>query len=509
MADAKQDRWKSLAKEWGPYLAGSIRSRVWTRIAERHSDALGMPPDETKDFCLWLRDEWYPRQSDTDNVPRRSPPTKPAPQPPAQSSPVSDTAVHLKDHDKPYWYDQSRNLYVVHLPSRKHPIAISGDKWASIKDAYSNWSGSPASINEVSRKFGIARRTVLELLKVMGTTHDSSPWSEEVLGNDKEDVLVDDLLRRKEERILVKAERDNWNKIKKDAERWNNFERSVMLKFSSINKNGYTVPTVDIPNNNDRQFVAVISPTDFHYGKYSDGFEVGENDNRKLQRMRLIQSTEQVLSDVTKHGRPETIVIGIGSDFFNIDNIQKTTTDGTPQDVDGNTAEIVATGCKLMVEYIDMLRQVAPVSAVLMSGNHDRMLGVTLLMYLSAWYKNTPDVRVDSTSAAPRQYVEYGQNLLCFNHSDMGSKTSDLARLAAVERPHEWGRCANKMVFTGHFHSAKMEDDRGFTRFQLPSLSGTDRWHSQHGYVGSKKLLAAVLVDKYTGVFGTLYAEGD
>ncbi len=507
MNDAQHKQWESLANQWGEKMIGGIRHRKWSRIINGYKAVLGMSDGDIVDFCHWVRDDWYPRKGT--NPPRYPNKVAPPASIPVKHQPKEDTSNHLTEHDKPYWYDNTRDLYVVHLPSRKNPLAITGDKWAAIRDAYSNWSGSPASLNEVARKFGMARRTVLELLRVMGTTHDSSPWTEEGLQQEDEDVLVDDLLRRKEERILVRAERDNWNRIKADADKWRDLDRQILSRLADIIKAPYAVPVLSNLPMTDRRFVAVVSPTDFHYGKYSDKYEVGDADNRKLQRMRLHQSTEQVLADVTRHGRPETIVLGIGSDFFNVDTIHKTTTDGTPQDMDGNVAEMIYGGCKLMVEYIDMLRQVAPVSAVLMSGNHDRMLGVALLMYLSAWYRDIPDVSINTASASSRQYVEYGQNLLCFNHSDIVTKTSDLARLAAVERSIEWGRCANKMVFTGHLHSTKMEDDRGFTRFQLPSLSGTDRWHAQHGYVGSKKLLAAVLVDFDSGVFGTLYAEGD
>lgn len=496
------DHWGILADRWGKKLASKFRQRKWTEIKNKFGKELGLSDDELRDFGRWLVNEWLPQQSQA--------PATESPPPKAQESIPEEVVpnLHWKEHDRTYWYDKSRDLYVVHLPSRKFPLAIPGDKWCAIRDAYSNWSGSPASVNELSRKFGMARRTVLELLRCMGTTHDSAPWTDEELQVEDEDSLVEDLLRRKEERILVKAERDNWDRIKADADKWRTFERQILSKLESAIPEPYHPPKLKVPDSN-RRFVAVVSPSDFHHGKYSDEFEVSEEDNRKLQRLRLIKSAERVLGDVTKHGRPERIILGIGSDFFNIDNDKKTTTDGTPQDVDGNPAEILITGCQLMVEYIDLLRQVAPVSAVLMSGNHDRLLGVTLLLYLGAWYRDIPDVQIQQKSAASRQYIEYGQNLLCFHHADTVPKTADLARLAAVEKPREWGRTNHKMVFTGHLHSIKMEEDRGFTRFQLPSLSGTDRWHSRHGYVGSRKVLAAVLVDRDDGVFGTLYAEGD
>lgn len=484
-----KNQWKSLATTWGPKLEHHVRNRTFKRAVEQYGPKLKLDDDEMAAFLRWLRDDWYPDQQEKaalDDMP----------------------TIEWQEHDKTYWFDASRNVYVVHLPSRKSPLVIAGDKWASIREAYSNWSGSPQSVNELSRKFGMARRTVIELLRCMGTTHDSAPWTEEELSREGEGVLVDDLLRRKEEKILVAAERASWNKVKEDANKWRNLNAAVLEKLAKALPKAYTVPKLTLPETS-RQYVAVVSPTDFHHGKYSDDFEVGEKDNREMQRQRLIHATKQILMDVTRHGRPEQILIGIGSDFFNIDTDHKTTTDGTPQDVDGNPAEILATGCRLMVEYIDLLRQVAPVQAVLMSGNHDRLLGMMLLLYLGAWYRDMPDVKVNVTSASPRQYVEYGNNLLCFHHADLVPKTNDLARLAATERPREWGRCGHKMVFTGHLHATKVEEDRGFTRFQLPSLSGTDRWHHRHGYIGNKKQLAAVLVDKHSGVFGTLYADDD
>ena len=486
-----KNQWVVLAPEWGPRLSRYFRNRELKRASQRFGSEIGLPDEEIMPFLQWLRSTWTPQQL----VQKESP--KP-----------SEVAIEWQEHDKPYWHDLERDVYVVHLPSRKSPLVIAGDKWAAIRQAYSNWSGSPASVNELSRKFGMARRTVLELLRCMGTTHDSAPWTEEELHKEGEGVLIDDLLRRKEERVLVAAERASWDRIKADAAKWRNFNLTVIDKLTTAMPKKYTVPKLTLPESN-RRFVAVVSPSDFHHGKYSDDYEVNEPDNRELQRQRLLYSTQQVLADVSRHGRPEQIIIGIGSDFFNIDNDQKMTTEGTPQDVDGNPAEILATGCQLMVEYIDTLRQIAPVNAVLMSGNHDRTTGLMLLLYLGAWYRGMADVKVNTMSAAARQYVEYGNNLLCFNHADMVNKTSDLARLAAVERPCEWGRCGHKMVFTGHLHAIKMEEDRGFTRFQLPSLSGKDRWHDRHGYVGNRKQLAAVLVDRHTGVFGTLYADGD
>ena len=161
-----------------------------------------------------------------------------------------------------------------------------------------------------------------------------------------------------------------------------------------------------------------------------------------------------------------------------------------------------------MTLYIDMLRQIAPVELVLMAGNHDRILSVSLHLYLQAWYNNCDSITTIKC-AQSRQYIVYDNNLLCFHHGDTVTKTSDLARLAAIEAPHAWGRCAHRMVFTGHLHYEKVEEDRGFTRYQLPSLSGEDKWHARKGYVGNRKMIAAVLIDNKEGIFASIYGSSN
>ena len=87
---------------------------------------------------------------------------------------VSEDGLYL---DMPYYYDDRRDTYVVHLPNKKKPFAIGGSVWRSMVESYSNWDGAPSSVNEIARKFGLARKTIISLFKMMGLTHDSAIWS--------------------------------------------------------------------------------------------------------------------------------------------------------------------------------------------------------------------------------------------------------------------------------------------------------------------------------------------
>jgi hypothetical protein len=405
------------------------------------------------------------------------------------------------EHDRPYWYDADRDIYVVSIPSRKNPVTVPGEAWKQLREAYSNWDGSPTSVNELARKFGLARRTITELLRMMGTTHDSAPWSDEELEATEEGALVQDLLRRKEERVLVTAERKEWSRIKKDAEvirRLDLIAGRLALRFENI-VDAYSVPKVSLPKAKD-PFAVVVSPTDFHWGKYGPEFG-GDPYNRKIARERLMKTSRKLMKRLTLRGRPQKIFLALGGDGLHIDNAHKTTTQGTPQDCDGTPEELAWTWVELCRDYVDLLRQFAPVELFVVPGNHDRYTATLLRAAMAGWFSKVKDVEVVE-SLSPRQYTIYGDSLLTFMHGDIG-KVKDWPAIIAGERAGDWGRSKWRTIFTGHLHTEReLPTFGGVVVYRMPSLAGTDGWHHRSGYK-SRKALIGYVVDAKRGVIGT------
>lgn len=154
-------------------------------------------------------------------------------------------------------------------------------------------------------------------------------------------------------------------------------------------------------------------------------------------------------------------------------------------------------------EHIEMLRQVAPVEVLFMPGNHDQYSAIALMLYLSALYESADDVDV-LTSPASRQYLTYGDTLMGFTHGDK-MKLPKLPQLMAVEQSKQWGETSCRLWFTGHHHHQVVQEMGGAICIILPSLSGTDKWHFDHGYVGAKAGLMGHLVDKSAGLVGNLF----
>lgn len=181
-----------------------------------------------------------------------------------------------------------------------------------------------------------------------------------------------------------------------------------------------------------------------------------------------------------------------------MDNPKHTTTAGTPQDMDGTFVEMASEGNKIMIEFIDTLKQIAPVEVYLCVGNHDYTMSHQLLEVVQAWYKDDKEVMV-SNQRRDRTYAQYGKTMLGFTHGD-GPKYKDLPNLMMRDDREIYATSNFHALFHGHLHHEVVRDVNGVKLYQMPSLSGSDRWHHKKGYEYSIRGLVAYLVHPEQGV---------
>ena len=465
-------RFLQLAADY-PGALSWLTSRQWRRVA----DKCGITPAEAKQFG-----EWYKRRKAGGEG--------------ATANPEPQAASPIEDLEGSYWYDRERGRYVFHLQARG-PFALPAETVAGLREAYSNLGGG-ATVNQLARRFGMARPTVVAIIRALGLTHDSPPWGPEEVAERSEDELVEDLLQRKTERVIVKAERKAWGRVKRKAEAYDRLElfASRMAEHFATVSPSYEVPRLRLPRAR-HPFQVVMSPTDFHWGKRGvDGY------TREVARDRLFGTTDRLLDRIVHRGAPDKILLMLGSDGLHIDNAKSQTTAGTPQDCDGSPEELASSWVMLCAAYVDHVRQVAPVRVHVIPGNHDAYTSVLLRTALSGWFRGADDVDV-IPDLSSRQYYRYGRSLLVFLHGDTG-KARDWVELAAEEARVEWGETDRTFVFTGHLHTEReLEQRGGAIVYRMPSLAGTDRWHKRLGYVASRKALSAFVVDEARGVIAT------
>ncbi|MCR4375658.1 MAG: hypothetical protein NUW22_12495 [Acidobacteria bacterium] len=240
-----------------------------------------------------------------------------------------------------------------------------------------------------------------------------------------------------------------------------------------------------------------ISIPDLHLGKLAWAPETGgANYDSKIAADLFLKALDALIAR-TAAFKFERVVFPAGNDFFHADTKQGTTTSGTPLDTDSRFHKTFLLGRRLMADAIERLRPIAPVTVVIVPGNHDALSAFHLGDSLACLYHNTPDVTV-MNDPIPRKYVHYGQSLLLYTHSDKG-KRSSLPLLMATERPREFGASQFREAHVGHTHEFKVQELMGVRVRVSPALCSADAWHSENHFVGNLRSAEALVWSRDEG----------
>lgn len=248
-----------------------------------------------------------------------------------------------------------------------------------------------------------------------------------------------------------------------------------------------------VPPKNGPKHLLEINVPDLHYGSLCWAPESGENYDSKIAATRFLGAIEQLLS-LSAGFNIEKIQFPIGSDYFNTDTPAGTTTAGTPQHNDVRWQKVYSEGVALLIQAIDMLRQVAPVEVILVQGNHDYELSYCAAHAISMHYTKIKNVCVD-WGPQERKYRLYGDNLICYTHGKSANSRpiadKNWLKIITSEASKKWGDTKFHEVHCGHTHHQETFEDGALVVRHLGSLSGTTAYEYSSGYVGSRKVAHA------------------
>lgn len=260
--------------------------------------------------------------------------------------------------------------------------------------------------------------------------------------------------------------------------------------------------TNTIPNNGKMLEVPIV---DVHYGKKSYTFELGRN--KESNSCKTKEDFLKVITDFKNRSKDkniEKIIFPIGNDFLNSDTIDNTTTKGTRQDNDMRWQELYFEGLCVLVEAIDILSELAPVDVFYVSGNHDKVSGYHLAVSLYSWYRKDERVSVD-INPSTRKYRQFGKCAIGFSHGDQEGKR--IYEVMQIEEPKMWGETTYREFHLGHLHHEVANEKGGLIVRHLPSITGTDAWHTESGFVGSLAKAQAFIWDKERGLIDLMFSQ--
>ena len=239
-----------------------------------------------------------------------------------------------------------------------------------------------------------------------------------------------------------------------------------------------------------------IPLVDLHFGKLAWVSEVGESYDYKIAEQRFLQVIFDFI-ERTRSYKFDKIIFPIGQDFFHYDQIDGSTTKGTRMDSDLRWQKLFLKGIEILIEAIDLLSQQAPVEVFYVSGNHDKMTSYYATNYIYAWYRNDPNVKVN-VEPQVRKYIEFGNCLIGYSHGENERKR--ISGIMQVEAKEAWGRTMFREWHLGHIHSEQTREENGIIIRKISSITGTDAWHYENGFIGAIRKAQAFIWDKEFGL---------
>ena len=255
----------------------------------------------------------------------------------------------------------------------------------------------------------------------------------------------------------------------------------------TITKENYSV---------EKDYVDVeLSISDYHLAKRTVD---GDNDVAS-RALRYVNVAQSLIDKVKANYNINNVVLPISNDFFHTDNYQHQTTNGTPQDTIMDYSEEYELGFAVLVDTINRLRQIANnVTVVLVQGNHDRTKSFYLAHALDIFFRDELDVEFIREHSVVKG-LTLGNTFIGWHHGNC--KIEDLPLLFAThpKYSHQFGDAVYREVHTGDKHHYMAKEDKGVRIQQMPSLSGTDRWHLDNNYVHSVRAALALVYDRNLG----------
>jgi len=263
---------------------------------------------------------------------------------------------------------------------------------------------------------------------------------------------------------------------------------------------------VSRPQHESADCMLVVSLHDAHFAKLSYNRETGANYDLKIAATLYREAVWDALKFFNP-ARIKHIVFPIGSDLLHTDNMQGTTTSGTPVEAtDNRFHHVFDTAMAAVIAGLEDCISIADVYAPVVPGNHDYCSSILLAKAVKQYFKGDSRIVIDDDEIS-RKYYHWGRNLLCFSHRF--TKLDKAPVIMATEAPQQWANSVTREVMTGHTHRQHASQYSHYTEISgvivrvLPSLSATDRWHYDNGFIGNLRAAESHLYSETEGYIGS------
>jgi hypothetical protein len=265
------------------------------------------------------------------------------------------------------------------------------------------------------------------------------------------------------------------------------------ITFSDIDKffNNYTYKTGIFPKKHKKNNgkVLEIDIADMHNGKVPFLGDDTVQENFYYTMSEILQKIEG--KNISK------IYFNPMGDTSYFDHVNGSTTSGTIVSQNKSLQTVFDETTDMFIDAITKLSEIADVEVLHIPGNHDVGFSYYLVKSLEMYFRKNDNVSID-TDHRPRKFRKIGKTLIGWNHGNI-SKANSIQWLQ-VEAREEWGQTESSEIHSAHIHSQMTIEKGGTILRHLPSMTPTDQWHYEKGYVGAVRSTCCFLYDLEKGL---------
>lgn len=269
-----------------------------------------------------------------------------------------------------------------------------------------------------------------------------------------------------------------WVKTKVDAERQVEAMRQAISEIASeLPTRNFSITDVD--RNFDESLTLYIS-NDVHFGALMWAKETRDRDwDLDIAQRTFIEAGSHLVSSAPKS--KVAIVADLG-DLTEADDFKNATPkSGNVLAVDGRYPKILKTAYMSLIDLIEKaLMKHEIVHFINIAGNHDLSTGHAIREIISAWFKDEPRVRVDS-SPSNIKYFRHGTTLLQFAHGD-GMRMSQAGEVMVKHKAKDYAETDFHYSHFGHNHKDSVIDLPLCRVESHRNLAPLNDWAANSGY---------------------------
>lgn len=279
--------------------------------------------------------------------------------------------------------------------------------------------------------------------------------------------------------------------------------KKELFTIDSVDKLFQSLSTKTFPShksetkNYSRDGVYPIVPIfDLHLGLVATREIEGNDYNIELAEKYFYEIINQSKERLSNRKIKEIYFL-VGNDFLNSDNLDRTTTKGTPQDTETSWFNLIDKAIELIVNGAKSLSELSVVNIVVIPSNHDRHSMYSIGKVVEQYFANSKDVHVDN-SPVYAKYFLLGKTIVGLTHDIQIKRALEVMTTSAREM---WSQANYAVWLLGHLHRAMQYERQGVLEiYRIPAVSGNSRWASEKHYVQPDRRSQLFIIDPEDGI---------